>query len=97
MIRSCRNPDTKKLVDREFCKKFSAIEKVARLRLDRLNATTSLKDLAMIPGHRLEKSAKDRAGQCGIRINEQYRVFSNARDTWNVEICAIDRSRPLPA
>jgi toxin HigB-1 len=36
MIRSCKNADTQKLVDREFCKKFAAIDKVARLRLDRL-------------------------------------------------------------
>jgi hypothetical protein len=45
MIRSCKNTDTQKLVDREFCKKFAAIEKVARLRLDRVHAATPLKDL----------------------------------------------------
>ena len=88
MIRSCRNPDTKKLVDREFCKKFSAIEKAARLRLDRLDVATSLKDLSMIPGHRLEKLAGDRDGQCSIRINDQYRVCFEWKDgdAWNVEI-----------
>ena len=30
------------------------LEKSARLRLDRLNVATSLKDLSMIPGHLLE-------------------------------------------
>lgn len=49
MIRSCKDTDTQKLVDREFCKKFSGIEKQARMRLDRLSAATSLNDLA-IPG-----------------------------------------------
>ena len=53
IIRSCRNNDTQKLVDREFCKKFAAIEKVARMRLDRLNAAASRIDLSAIPGHRL--------------------------------------------
>jgi proteic killer suppression protein len=74
MIRSCKDADTQKLVGREFCKKFAAIEKVARLRLDRLRAATSLKDLGMIPGHRLEKLAGDREGQYSIGINDQYRV-----------------------
>jgi plasmid maintenance system killer protein len=60
-------------VNREFCKRFSAIEKSARMRLDRLNAATSLKDLA-IPGHNLKKLEGDREGQYGIRINDQYRV-----------------------
>ena len=73
MIRSCRDADTQKLVDRESCRKFAAIEKAARLRLDRLNAATSLDDLA-IPGHHLKRLAGDRKGQHSIRINDQYRV-----------------------
>src|SRR5439155_27080057 len=59
MIKSCKNADTQKLVNREFCKRFSAIEKAARMRLDRLKAARFLSDLA-IPGHRLEKLAGDR-------------------------------------
>ena len=88
MIRSCRDPDTQKLADREFCKKFAAIEKVARLRLDRLNAATSLRDLSVIPGHRLEKLDGDRKGQYSIRINDQFRVCFEWMDgdAWHVEI-----------
>ena len=88
MIRSCQDSGTQKLVDREFCKKFSAIEKAARLRLGRLHAATSLKDLAMIPGHRLEKLAGDREGQHSIRINDQFRVCFEWKDedAWNVEV-----------
>ena len=87
MIRSCKNADTQKLVNREFCKKFSAIEKAARMRLDRLNAVTSLSDLA-IPGHHLEKLVGDREGQHSIRINDQYRVCFEWRkgDAYNVEV-----------
>ena len=88
MIRSCKNAETLKLVDREFCKGFAAIERVARLRLDRLHVATSLKDLSAIAGHRLEKLEGDRKGQYSIRINDQFRVrfeWKNG-DAWNVEI-----------
>jgi len=87
MIKPCRNTDTQKLVNREFCKKFSAIERAARMRLDRLHAATSLTDLG-IPGHHLEKLAGDREGQYSIRINDQYRICFEWRkgDAYNVEV-----------
>jgi proteic killer suppression protein len=88
MIRSCKNSDTQMLVDREFCKKFVGIEKVARLRLDRLSAATSLQDPSAIPGHRLEQLKGDRKGQYSIRINDQFRVCFQWKDgdAWNVEV-----------
>ena len=88
MIRSCKNSDTQKLVDRDFCKKFAGIEKLARLRLDRLDAATSLMDLSVIPGHRLEQLKGDRKGQYSIRINDQFRVYFEWKDgdAWNVEV-----------
>jgi len=87
MIKSCKNADTQKLVNREFCKKFSAIEKAARMRLDRLNAARFLSDLA-IPGHRLEKLVGDRDGQYSIRINDQFRICFEWKkgDAYNVEV-----------
>lgn len=88
MIRSCKGADTQRLLDREFCKKFSSIEKQARMRLDRLNAATSLQDLAALPGHHLEKLAGDREGQYSIRINDQYRICFEWKDgdAENVEV-----------
>ena len=88
MIRSCKNADTQKLVDREFCRRLAAMEKIARLRLDRLHVATSVKDLSAIPGHRLEKLEGDRKGQYSIRINDQFRVCFEWKngDAWNVEI-----------
>jgi proteic killer suppression protein len=69
-------------------RKFAAIEKIARLRLDRLHVATSLRDLSAIPGHRLEKLEGDRKGQYSIRINDQFRVCFEWKngDAWNVEI-----------
>ena len=44
------------------------------MRLERLDAATSLQDLSAVPGHRLEALKGDRKGRYSIRINDQYRV-----------------------
>jgi toxin HigB-1 len=49
-------------------KAFSAIERQARLKLDRLEAATSLLDLTSLPGNRFEALAGDRKGQFSIRM-----------------------------
>jgi toxin HigB-1 len=48
--------------------------KVARRKLDQLEAAKALLDLAAPPGNRLEALKGDRKGQHSIRINDQYRV-----------------------
>ena len=73
MIRSSRDKDVQRLLDREFSRKFQAIEKTARIRLELLDAATSLLDLN-VPGLRLEALQGDRRGQHSIRINDQWRV-----------------------
>jgi toxin HigB-1 len=55
-------------------KAFSGIERSARLKLDRLEAATVLKDVAMLPGNRFEALAGQRKGQYSIRINDQWRI-----------------------
>jgi len=56
-------------------KTFSGIERVARLKLDRLEAAVELRDLAVLPGNRLEALKGDRKGQqYSIRINDQWRI-----------------------
>ena len=39
-----------------------------------LDAAEVLADLRVPPGNRLEKLARDRAGQYSIRINQQWRI-----------------------
>jgi toxin HigB-1 len=75
MIRSCRDKDTEKLLNRRPAKKYRGpLAKAARIKLQLLQAATSLGDLAMLPGLRLEKLKGDRDGQHSIRINAQYRI-----------------------
>ena len=53
---------------------FASFERAARMKIDRLEAATSLKDLAALPGNRLHSLKGDRKGQYGIRINDQWRI-----------------------
>jgi len=73
MIRSCRDKETWKLWNRLPSKKFRAIEKAARIKLELLDSAATLQDLTL-PGLRLEKLRGDRKGQHSIRINGQYRI-----------------------
>jgi proteic killer suppression protein len=74
MIVSYRDKRTRDFVAGKRVKAFSGIERSARLKLDRLEAATTLKDLAALPGNRFEALAGDRKGQYSIRINDQWRV-----------------------
>lgn len=87
MIRSCADKDTQKLLERRFSKKLAAIARQARIRLELLDAATSLQDLRL-PGLRLEALQGDRKGQYSIRINDQYRLCFGWRegDAYAVEI-----------
>lgn len=50
------------------------IQKTALRKLLQLHAATSINDLRIPPGNRLEKLAGDREGQYSIRINDQWRI-----------------------
>jgi proteic killer suppression protein len=87
MIRSCRDREVQRLLDRQFSRRLQAIERVARVRLALLDTATSLRDLNL-PGLRLEALKGNRLGQYSIRINDQYWICFEWRDgdAHNVEI-----------
>ena len=87
MIRSCRDKDARLFLERKFSRRLQAIEKSARVRLEVLDAVTSLRDLDL-PGFRLEALKGDRKGQHSIRINDRYRICFAWRDgdAYDVEI-----------
>jgi toxin HigB-1 len=74
MIVSYRDKRTREFAAGKRVKAFSGIERPARLKLDRLEAATTLKDLAALPGNRFEALSGDRKGQYSIRINDQWRI-----------------------
>jgi proteic killer suppression protein len=55
-------------------KAFGGIERAARLKLDRLEAALTLKDLGALPGNHFEALGGDRKGQYSIRINDRWRI-----------------------
>ena len=59
-------------VARKVCP--SSIWKIAVRKLDQLDSVSSLNELKIPPGNRLEALSGDRQGQYSIRINEQYRI-----------------------
>lgn len=50
------------------------IQRIARRKLRMLDAVTTLEELRVPPGNRLESLKGDRAGQHSIRINDQWRI-----------------------
>jgi proteic killer suppression protein len=79
MIRSCRDKDVFRLLDRQFSRRFQSIEKTARILRELLDAAISLEHLRL-PGLRLEALKGDRRGQYSIRINDQFRICFAWRD-----------------
>ena len=74
MIVSYRDSRTRDFAAGKRVKAFSGIDRSARMRLDRLESASSLRDLAALPGNRFESLVGDRKGQYSIRINDQWRV-----------------------
>ena len=74
VIVSYRDKRTRDFAAGKRVKAFSGFERSARLKLDRLEAATSLRDLAALPGNRFEALIGDRKGQYSIRINDQWRI-----------------------
>ncbi len=90
MIKSFRCRDTEALFEDEFVRRFQAIERVARRKLESLNSATNLEDLALIPGNRLEALKGDRAGQYSIRINDQWRLCFKWSEGHSTDVEIVD-------
>jgi proteic killer suppression protein len=74
VIISCRDGRTADFAAGKRVKALSGIERAARLKLDRVEAAHTLKDLAALSGNRFEALKGDRKGQYSIRINDQWRI-----------------------
>lgn len=88
MIKAYADKNTEALHQGKYVRKFDGFRRQAIKRLDRLEAATSLRDLAALPGNRLEALSGNRKGQYSIRINDQWRICFNWTEQGanNVEI-----------
>ena len=89
MIKTFKDEQTQKIYQRQPSRKLPPdIQQVALRKLRMINNATSLTDLRVPPANRLEKLSDNRAGQWSIRVNDQWRICFDWResDAFNVEI-----------
>ncbi len=74
MIRSFAEKQTRALFETGRIRRWNSIAPVAVRKLVQIDSITSLDELNVPPGNRLEALKGDRAGLHGIRINDQWRI-----------------------
>lgn len=89
MIKTFVTKETAALFANEKIKRLPPeILQVARRKLVQLHRVSSIEELRIPPGNRIEKLSSDRVGQWSIRINNQWRICFRfeAGDAFDVEI-----------
>jgi toxin HigB-1 len=91
MIRSFRSKETALIFIRKRSMKLPQdIQQVALRRLRMIDAASTLQDLAIPPGNRLEALKGERKEGWSIRINDQWRICFVWRDEDAYEVEIID-------
>lgn len=68
----------------------SDLLRVAKRKLEMLEAAVALNDLRMPPGNRLEALSGDRKGQHSIRVNDQFRLVFIWTEAGPAEVEFVD-------
>jgi proteic killer suppression protein len=90
MIRSFADEDTEQVFHHRHSRRYSAIERVAMRKLRQIHSVSAVEELRAPPGNRLERLKRDREGQWGLRINDQYRICFVWRDGDAHEVEIVD-------
>lgn len=80
MIASFGDKDTEKLARGIRVRRFVSFERVALRKLRQLQVSSSLDDLCIPPGNRLEPLKGNLEGWHSIRINDQFRIIFQWQD-----------------
>jgi len=89
VIRSFADRETEQVWQEEGSRRLpTAIQQRALNKLALLNRASSLADMRVPPGNRLEALRGDRTGQYSIRVNDQWRICFrwDGGDAYEVEI-----------
>ena len=90
MILGFRDKRTREFAEGKRIKAFASFARQAEMKLDQLESAMSVRDLAALPGNRLEILRGTGKGQYSIRINDQWRICfewaAGADGPGNVEI-----------
>ncbi len=95
MIHSFKNQGTSDIFNGKATRKAmktcpQSLWSVAVRKLDLLDSVTSLDELRIPPGNRLEALKGERQGQYSIRINEQYRICFTWTERGPDEVDIVD-------
>lgn len=91
MIKSFADKEAERIFGRKFSRKLPGdIQRIARRKLEVLDAAESLNDLRVPPSNRLEKLKGNRERQHSIRLNDQWRICFEWRGTDAFEVEMID-------
>ena len=90
MIQSFFCADTEDVYAGRPCPRFANIRRVLERKLAMLDAAATLRDLQSPPNNRLEKLARDRAGQHSIRVNDQYRLVFRWTPSGPADVACVD-------
>lgn len=94
MLNSFKCSETEKIAHASVSRKLPQdMQRVALRKLRQLEAATTLDDMRIPPGNRLEPLRGSREGQHSVRINDQWRLcfrFENG-DAYDVEIVDYHR------
>jgi proteic killer suppression protein len=90
MIRSFGDSRTEALFRDRSVPDFQGIPRRAKHKLEAINATARLSDLAVPPSNHLERLRGNLRNFYSIRINDQWRVFFRWRDGEADEVRIVD-------
>jgi proteic killer suppression protein len=91
MIASFRCKETERIWNEEVSRAFPReIQRSVRRKLLMIDAATSITDLLVPPGNRLEALKGDRAGQYSIRVNDQWRICLQWRESNAHQVELVD-------
>lgn len=90
MIRSFGDKRTEALFHDEIVRDFQGIARVAKRKLEALNAAARLDDLTVPPSNRLEKLKGNLREFHAIRVNDQWRVIFKWSEGDGYEAAIVD-------
>jgi proteic killer suppression protein len=95
MIRSFKNKATEDIFDGKSTKPAMKVcpkrlWKVATRKLDQLDSVSTLEELRVPPGNRLESLSGKRKGKFSVRINEQFRIMFRWTETGPADVEITD-------
>ena len=93
VIRSFKDRNTRRFFEGHRVGAFQGFADQAARRLTLLASAKSLGDLVALPGNRLEHLRGDRAGECSIRINAQWRICFRWEDDGPCDVEIVDYHR----